>query len=100
LARGPDFLEQIIAALGKMAVAMDPGPCDMRVRVHEHVQFGLLRQVIQEGDGVDTGDSEWMCGDLGDPLTAGIDFEVPTDKALSILVTRLNEHAQPPWRCL
>src|SRR5262249_44722070 len=88
------FLEQIIAALGKMTVAVDPGPRGMRVRVHKRVQFGILRHVIQEGDAVDTGDGEWMRGDLCDPLTAGIDLEVPTDKALSILVTCLNEHAQ------
>ena len=31
-------------------------------------------------------------------ITSSVDFQVPTDKALSILLTRLDEHAQPPWR--
>src|SRR5262245_11506863 len=77
---------------------MDLGPRDMRVRLHERTQLGLLRQVIQEGDGVDARDGERMRGDIDDPLTAGIHFKVPTDKAVSILITGLDKHAQPSWR--
>jgi hypothetical protein len=76
---------------------MDLGSRDMRVRVHERVQFGLLCQIVQQGDGVDAGDGERMRADIADPLTSSINFEVPTDNALSILVTGLDEHAQPPW---
>ena len=56
---------------------------------------GFCARSYKQGDGVDAGDGERVRGDLGDPLTSSVDFEVPTDKALSILVTRLDEHAQP-----